>query len=116
MGKVTLADLRELCEQATPGPWIKWCGVRQGRYNDDTYLGTVTEKMVAAIREPKDTASDLEWDENDANADFIVAARTWLPALIEVAIQAADHRTDACNVPHADLDAALARLDETGRP
>ena len=61
--------------------------------------------------------------EVDSTIQLIIAARTWLPALIEVA-EAAQRRKNADKAHHrwreraaaaAALDDALARLDEVGK-
>ena len=64
---MTLADLRVLCKRATPGPWVN-----AGRGD---------------LRGPHQDGSDqtVAFCTYDPDGNFIAAARTWLPALIEVA-------------------------------
>ena len=90
---MTLADLRVLCERATRG----W---HRGHDHLDNWIYDEQADWVAQVGGGShDTA-------------FIVAARTWLPALIEVATAA----RQVCDYPdighHRKLRAALARLDE----
>ena len=106
----TLADLRALCKRATPGPWI-----------DDKTFGGVRASDRVVVQ---------SWDKYEetfsnatANRAFIAAARTWLPALIEVAEAARALTASYEEAPpyertseENDLCAALAWLDEVGKP
>ena len=100
---MTLADLRALCERATPEPWRN---EHRNVMAGSLVIG-VTSFCAHQLTAPSlVTSSD--------NAAFIAATRTWLPALIEVAEAARrDHHRH-----QADLDGcgymcvALARLDE----
>ena len=144
---MTLSELSLLCERATKAPW------RSVRNSQRPYKHVIFDGKPD--RDATYTTSPLE----AADADFIAAARTWLPTLIEVA-EAAQHllygpgitdigcdgvcyslvqidtmlwiecvgcgkkkmlnsndlhsHTVDCLVLRAE--AALARLDETGRP
>ena len=109
---MTLAELRVLCEGATPGVWVTSDGIEVYAVTDSpqaepvVWMGT-TDGNDAGCVEPADAA-------------FIAAARTWLPALIEVAEAA--QRMNEC-VPGTSSFArhfvaarkAIARLDEVGR-
>ena len=104
---MTLAELRALCERATPGPWKKVTNI-SGDYD---VFDAVLPGFGAFI------AGRL----NERDADFIAAARIWLLALIEVAEAAKILRHyapgTAVFAKHwVNLLAALARLDEAGRP
>ena len=120
---MTLAELRTLYERATPGPWTWEDWTEDDGPNKHTLQGIKPfaddfERRLWEQTSPSGRPLrivDREDSENPADGDFIVAARTWLPALVEVAEAAKDHRTDACDVPHEALDAALARLDEMER-
>ena len=108
---MTLAELRALCERATPGPWrVQYTGNFIGELHHRPDL-----RVIVDHRENFScSGSDL---------DFIAAARTWLPALIEVAEAAKE--TERLATPHHEwklraeahgrLIAALARLDEMER-
>ena len=175
---MTLAELRALCERATQGKWYVSLNGRQDqsgkKYGCDLCARVPKEDqrpwqssgwvILAVMTHPSNPSSVHDphaevQAEQEANADFIAAARTWLPALIEVA-EAAQHllygpgitdigcdgvcyslvqidtmlwiecvgcgkkkmlnsndlhsHTVDCLVLRAE--AALARLDETGRP
>ncbi len=69
---MTLDDLSKLCEAATPGPWF--VGARD---LDKHTCGPMN-----------DTVATLDFSYGD-DADFIAAARTYMPLLIEVAKNAA---------------------------
>ena len=116
---MTLADLRALCGRATKGPW------RSVRNSQRPYKHVIFDGKPD--RDAMYTTSPLE----ATDADFIAAARTWLPALIEVAEAAEYLRNTTRGIPvgipaHAGIldalqgaettmDAALARLDEMER-
>ena len=70
---MTLAELRALCERATPGPW------KSVRNSQRPFKHVIFDGRPD--RDAMYTTSPLE----SHDADFIAAARTWLPALIEVA-------------------------------
>ena len=147
---MTLADLRALCERATKGEWRVSLDGRQDRsgrrYGCDLCARIPKEDqrpwqssgwvMVAQMAQPSNPSSihdphaEVEAERN-TNADFIAAARTWLPALIEVAEAARTVGTfddfgdpealcPECSPAHPQpfmdarmaLHAALARLDE----
>lgn len=95
-----IARLRELCEKATPGPWNRGTGneYRELFKNHGMHLAHVYEC---------------------ADGDFIAAARTALPALLDEVerlqeIAELAHRQmqdgDALYAKVAALEAALARL------
>jgi hypothetical protein len=67
-----LARLREVCEAATPGPWIDdhapWMGLQFGVILKDG-------RVIASCTETTDDADKF-------NAAFIAAAREWLPKLL----------------------------------
>ena len=72
--KLTLSELRLLCDRATPGPWRN---EHRNVMAGSLVIG-VTSFCAHQLTAPSlVTSSD--------NAAFIAAARTWLPALIEVA-------------------------------
>ena len=101
---MTLAELRVLCERATKGPWVN-----AGRGD---------------LRGPHTDGSDqtVAFCTYDPDGNFIAAARTWLPVMIE-ALDACDHlicpkdyHTIGCVCPCPECSrrqAALARLAET---
>ena len=110
---MTLADLRALCERATPGPWrVQYTGNYIGELHHRPNLRVIVDHREDFSRPGPDL-------------DFIAAARTWLPALIEALaacdhlVCPTDHHTLGCLCSCAECDrrqAALARLDEAGKP
>ena len=107
--KLTLSELRLLCDRATPGPWRN---EHRNVMAGSLVIG-VTSFCAHQLTAPSlVTSSD--------NAAFIAAARTWLPALIEVAEAAQEterlakpnHEWKLRAKAHERLIAALARLDE----
>ena len=103
---MTLAELRALCERATKGPWVN-----AGRGD---------------LRGPHKDGSDqtVAFCTHDHDLNFIAAARTWLPALIEALaacdhlVCPTDHHTLGCLCSCAEChrrQAARARLHEVGR-
>lgn len=78
-----LEELKKLAEAATPGPW----GFRQYPGDDaeiyPTYEAPPSFGEWAALFIAKDTYEDEIPDRAVANASFIAAARSALPALIE---------------------------------
>ena len=69
-----IAELRELCDKATPGEWEK-------KYDTNlVYAG----RLVANAGGYSDSARTRETRlQNDANAAFIAAARTAVPELLD---------------------------------
>lgn len=68
-----LADLAKLCAEATPGPW-------RSRVNDQKPYKHVQFDQKSKV-DAMYTTSPLD----ATDADFIAAARTWLPKLVAVA-------------------------------
>lgn len=113
---MTLAELRALCERATKGPWA-WTHVEPSQWG----------KQVGEVRGADDLLVMGQVVLEPADADFIAAARTWLPALIEkltewtpedYEVWAAIVEKDASLFQLAAwlrAIAALARLDEVGK-
>ena len=91
---------------------IRQMEARQTRY-EEALARILSWRRVCGSAFPLNSEPLRVWSAN--GTPLAVAARTWLPALIEVAEAAKDHRTNACDVPHEALDAALARLDEVAR-
>jgi hypothetical protein len=73
-----LAECREIEQAATPGPW-------EAEENDDCWqlFGAVTPNFhpLQLIKAPKRDTPYAEYWPNDADAAFIVAARTAFPRL-----------------------------------
>ena len=111
---MTLSELRLLCERATQGPWLVEALSDPARGNERVVVSDPHAAYGGIV------AAGLK---NHENADFIAAARTWLPALIEVAEAARALTASYEEAPpyertseENDLCAALARLDEVGKP
>ena len=119
---MTLSELRLLCERATQGPWLVEALSDPARGNERVVVSDPHAAYGGIV------AAGLK---NHENAAFIAAARTWLPALIEVAEAARTVGTfddfgdpealcPECSPAHPQpfmdarmaLHAALARLDE----
>lgn len=72
-----IAELRRICSEATPGPW------------DQFFIGSVAGKSVRIYHEPKDAACidiahiPIGWFGDGSNPEFIAAARTALPELLD---------------------------------
>mgnify|MGYP001606692644 CR=1 FL=1 len=134
---MTLADLRALCGRATPGPWrvgspdyrcVKHDAPHPGEKSGCEYTfqgwygGDYFDRHVSTVTPPAELIGSTESGPmlTQDDADFIAAARTWLPALIEVAEAA--QKMNEC-VPGTSSFAkhfvtarkALAQLDEVGR-
>ena len=75
-----IAELRALCEKATPGPWVA------GRPDMATIVDGIDSKWIYAPNDQYCAVAsgriDGEWDEVMANAQLIAAARTALPDLL----------------------------------
>ena len=148
---MTLAELRALCERATPGPWrvgspdyrcVKHDAPHPGEKSGCEYTfqgwhgGDYFDRHVSTVTPPAELIGSTESGPmlTQDDADFIAAARTWLPALIEVAEAARTVGTfddfgdpeaccPECSPAHPQpfmdarmaLHAALARLDEMER-
>lgn len=65
-----LAALEKLCAEATPGPWVRRLSAYVTSEHDDRKIADTETYMRTR-------------EKQDANADFISAARTALPALLE---------------------------------
>lgn len=96
---MTLDELEKLCNEATPGPWRVASGDwRVVNFNHYPVCGT----------------SNVIGDD-ESNADFIAAARTYLPKLIDVA-KAAEGLLPRCRElanQHFDVaDGGLAEGDQ----
>ena len=93
---MTLAELRALSERATKGPWT-WNDWSQDDGPDRTTLQAVVpfqddfERRLWAQTSPHGRPArivgcdDCDGEASAADRELIAAARTWLPALIEVA-------------------------------
>ena len=69
---MNLEELKALCEEATPGPWESFTDMENTRY-----LSALGEMEVLCKFSPAR-------EDSEANANFIVAARTALPKLIAI--------------------------------
>lgn len=72
-----LAAIRERCQRATPGPWVLWDGCSWRRLASEATDRTILEPTKASDGHP-----DL-LIRNRADVDFILAARTDLPRLLD---------------------------------
>lgn len=105
-----IAEMRELCDAATPGPWVA-----------DFPVGTVYEGEVVA---PTDTGihhicRDAEMDERPADLRFIATARTAFPdALDEISVLKDKLLRAECQRDHlqAHKDYILETLARLGCP
>ncbi|MGA8017214.1 MAG: hypothetical protein WCB85_15015, partial [Candidatus Dormiibacterota bacterium] len=102
-----LTELRQAIERATPGPWV-WDGVGKHGY----------PQRITANNDGLVLVAETFWGDLDTpppDAEFIAFARTWLPALLDVAeaSQRLPKRwSDKCgNCPWCNLDEALAGLE-----
>lgn len=113
---MTLDELQRLCDEATPGEWVaKGPGYRGDGFSG--YMDPCAELRIGAYDdEDPYVVDDLE----EVDAQFIAAARTYLPKLIAVAkaakrlsdnIAEFDTITDNCFIER--LDDALASLEIT---
>lgn len=73
-----IAELRRLCEAATPGPW-------ESRFRDGDFAltGPATEWVVLFPSPQTSGFGIIAYDERRANQRFIAASRTALPALLD---------------------------------
>lgn len=116
--KTTLAELEKLCAQATPGPWVFDSYSTVIGENDPDYdpHGDPSKVFQVAV-----SHGDTATAQGKKNADFLVAAREALPALLKIARAAeavladgehllhCDYRfSRKCDCPLRHLDAALA--------
>lgn len=110
---MTLDEIRKLIDAATPGPWQD-DGESESWTEDQGYASSWVETPKGAWRQyGPDTGSDMCQQRNDAR--FIAAARTLLPALLEVAQGAKDfsdtwEMKDSSYTPLAKALAALEAL------
>lgn len=81
--KAAVEATRKLCEEATPGPWLSslegWSTIDDEFVEAYVYHGDMADKdgeTLAEIRVAPRSGS------GDANAAFIAASRTLLPALV----------------------------------
>lgn len=110
-----LANLKALCEKATPGPWTAF----DPDVGEDEGIWIKTaEGSIASVRRGCDEVGPRE--QNIPDADFIAASRTALPTLIaqlEVAIKALEfecgNRCAAQNPCNARE--ALAEIEGMGK-
>lgn len=85
-----IAELRALCEKATPGPW----GTR-GLSDHIRVESSAPTKNVAKCGSSKPSPREPDMEEVHANAEFIVAARTALPDLLSDLEEARRERDEA---------------------
>lgn len=74
----TLAQIREMCEKATPGEW------EADGLGSDGYLVRLADVKPRQLYERIAMVSFQPWSQLVANAAFIAAARTELPRLLGV--------------------------------
>jgi hypothetical protein len=105
------AEIRALCERATPGEWSVWEGPTYVGGAADLCIGAGKEWLAnmdhrrtrcAQIYEDGHFAAECDictidsgriTDEQRANAEFIAAARTLMPRLLD-ALEAAERERD----------------------
>lgn len=96
-----LPDIRKLCDEATPGPWV--AGGADEWISLFAKPNRQSECVVARIqnRVSRKPISDEDW----ANADFIAASRTLLPRLLKVAetLDKLDQLFEEC-FDHSEID------------
>lgn len=93
-----LEEIRVLCEKATAGPW---------RYEEPFVQQNAG---VDGFRDIFRTKGD---DRQEEDAAFVVAARTLMPLLLEVAAAAqTDFEMSECGAVHERLRRALRALEE----
>lgn len=71
---ISLNKIKERCEKATPGPWIK-------KYADRVCLSNDTDGSKSIVH-CYNGEIDNQWINPDSNAEFIANARTDIPLLI----------------------------------
>jgi ribosomal protein S20 len=115
MDKAARKKARELCEKATPGPWVSeyevtgrvpdaGCGIVAS--DEDTKISNPSRGIVAwACRLVSRTCAETK-----ANATFIAAARTLLPQALD-ALDAADSENARLQARVSELEAALAKSE-----
>ena len=69
---MTRAELRELCEKATAGPW-------KNEHDDCGFIVGFDGKIIIETQ----CLGGRRGEEAEANAAFIVASRTTIPALLD---------------------------------
>ncbi len=112
-----LDELQKLCDEATAGPWTVDV--------DYVELGEVEQRLrsIGPITYWAEWASDAGLTAKKADSQFIVAARTYMPILIEVARAAkllaieaeCEPECEACIYNTAildELDIALENLEK----
>ncbi len=78
--------IRKACQTATAGPWHQWCSpwfdVDEGvnAFSEDPHVGHVVADCGADYADPREEQISA-W-QRSANARFIAAARSWVPALL----------------------------------
>jgi hypothetical protein len=97
--EMDIKTLRELCEKATPGPW-KACGAEK------CTCGLVWSKeiddVVACCSTCENAGISVEGQQIRANMEFIAAARTALPELLEEVERLRKVFQQACDWIHQD--------------
>ena len=91
-----LERLEELCQKATPGPWI--IGTPDNQNDVDHHLGIHVEDDGWVIADMCSTVNNNDGVNQDANAAFIAAARTALPALLHEVRQSWQALNDAVTI------------------
>ena len=91
MGDIDMAAARALCDAATPGPWVvgeEIDGVRAGRRTVVRgQRGSGFNRRIVTVDQTRPHEEPAE-----PNVEFIAAARTLIPALLD-ALAAAEART-----------------------
>lgn len=122
-GKIKLQEIRERCEQATPGPWYR-DGSRKGTQNqivspaEDNARATVMTDNGSAVAAVHITAWKQERRDARPDAEFIAHARTDIPALLDWIGRAQWFIEHGAKLGQEDYDelraAVLAELDDAG--
>lgn len=99
MTPAEIAALRALCDAATPGPWGNFRLNRDTKESQAAYVAEAIERgtgpfmMVLNSTEDADVCHTGNGPTSDANARFIAAARTAVPALLSALEEATKERS-----------------------
>lgn len=112
MSEIDRAELRRLAEAASPGPWAVSDDTKRGRpYCVDTPWSDATGSglnLIAEVHEgaPRETLAETD-NAKGANAAFIAASRTAVPALLDA--------LDAAEAERDDFDQQVQQYRERNR-
>lgn len=110
MDEAKRKELRELCDKATPGPWEQsHAGTgRNGKFIIDEYFVRASEPDDVSVA--ADIIDPVSGQPSEANAAFIAAARTSVPALLD-ALEASE--ADVAELRALDAEAKVGADEQT---